>query len=103
MTEQTTPPSVVRNEERNRYEVWSGDRLAGFTEYRERGDRTVFVHTEVDEAFAGQGLGKVLAAGALDDVVERGRVIVPICPFIAKFLDKNPGYEPHVKRRESGK
>jgi predicted GNAT family acetyltransferase len=87
---------VVRNEEMNRYEVWSGDALAGFSEYRERGDRIVFTHTETAAEFAGQGLGKVLASGALDDAVRRGKVIVPLCPFIASYLKKNPGYEDHV-------
>lgn len=89
---------VVRNAEDSRYEVWSGGRLAGFAAYTERGDKlTVFTHTEIDDAFAGQGLGKVLARGALDDAVERGRVIVPRCPFIAAYLRKNTGYEEHVR------
>ncbi|PXY35463.1 GNAT family N-acetyltransferase [Prauserella flavalba] len=104
MTEQVTQPRVVRNDERNRYEVWSGERLAGFSEYREQGERTVYLHTEVDDAFAGQGLGKVLAAGALDDAVARGRIIVPVCPFIASYVRKNPDrYEEHVHWRGNGK
>jgi len=94
----TDQPKVVRNEDGARYEVWVGDRLAGSAYYTERGEKiTVFTHTEIDDAFAGQGLGKVLASGALDDVVERGRVIVPECPFIAAYLRKNPGYEDHVR------
>ena len=92
---------MVHNPERNRYEIWSDDRLAGFTEYTERGSLTVFTHTEIDDAFAGQGLGKKLAREALDDVVRRGRTIVPVCPFIAGFLRKNPEYEPHVRWPEA--
>jgi uncharacterized protein len=93
-------PKVVRNEERNRYEAWAGDTLAGVAEYRERGDRTVFTHTEVDGAFEGKGVGKALAAAALDDTVRRGRVIVPLCPFITTYLTKHPEYEEHVRRPE---
>ncbi|WP_143263192.1 N-acetyltransferase, partial [Amycolatopsis pretoriensis] len=33
-----------------------------------------------------------------DDVVAKGRTIVPVCPFIAGYLKKNPGYEDHVRR-----
>lgn len=89
---------VVRNAGKSRYEVWSGERRAGFAEYTERDERlTVFTHTEIDDAFAGQGLGKVLARGALDDVVANGRTIVPVCPFIAGYLRKNSGYEDHVR------
>jgi predicted GNAT family acetyltransferase len=88
---------VVRNDDEHRYELWSGDTLAGFSEYREHGDRTVFTHTEIDNAFGGQGLGKVLAGEALDDAVKRGRMIVPICPFIADYLRKHDQYGEHVR------
>ena len=88
---------VVDNPEEDRYELWQGEKLAGIAPYDRRGDLTVFTHTEVDDAFSGQGLGKVLAAGALDDVVAQGRTIVPVCPFIAGYLKKNPGYGDHVR------
>jgi predicted GNAT family acetyltransferase len=94
-------PKVTRNEDEHRYEAWDGDKLAGVAAYRERGDRTVFTHTEVDSAFEGKGIGKALAHAALDDVVERGRVIVPLCPFIGSYLRKHPEYEPHVSWPQS--
>jgi predicted GNAT family acetyltransferase len=88
---------VVDNPDESRYELWAGEKLAGFAAYDRRGTLTVFTHTEIDDAFSGQGLGKVLAAGALDDVVAKGRTIVPVCPFIAGYLKKNPGYADHVR------
>lgn len=91
---------IVRNEDQHRYEAWSGDALAGVAEYRERGDRTIFTHTEVDAAFEGQGVGKALAAAALDETVRRGRVIVPVCPFIAAYLKRHPEYAEHVRAPE---
>ncbi|HEY3466945.1 MAG TPA: GNAT family N-acetyltransferase [Amycolatopsis sp.] len=93
----TDEKRVTDNPDESRYEVWVGEKLAGFAEYDRRGDITVFTHTEIDDAFAGQGLGKVLAAGALDDVVARGGTIVPVCPFIAGYLKKHPDYEEHVR------
>jgi predicted GNAT family acetyltransferase len=96
-------PKIVRNEEQDRYEAWSGDTLAGVAVYRERGDRTVFTHTEVESAFEGKGIAKALAAAALDDVVERGRVIVPLCPFIAGYLRKHTEYEEDVRAPEGGR
>jgi predicted GNAT family acetyltransferase len=90
-------PKVIRNAEQHRYELWLGDRMAGFSQYRERADRTIFVHTVIDEAFEGRGLGTVLAEAALDDVVQRGRVIVPLCPFIARYLRKTGRYEANVR------
>lgn len=94
-------PRVVHNEDKSRYEAWSGDTLAAVAEYRERGDRTVFTHTEVEPAFEGKGIAKALAAAALDDVVKRGRVIVPLCPFIADYLKKHTQYEEHVRWPEA--
>jgi predicted GNAT family acetyltransferase len=40
----------------------------------------LFIHTEVDPAFQGQGLASQLAAGALADAVATGDTIVPYCP-----------------------
>ena len=95
MTDETT--RVVRNAETSRYEVLYAGELAGFAEYTEQGDLVTFTHTEIDGAFAGKGLGRVLASGALDDVVDRGGKIVPVCSFIASFVRKNPQYDDHVK------
>jgi predicted GNAT family acetyltransferase len=89
---------VTDNPDERRYELWAGEKLAGFAAYDLRGELTVFTHTEIDDAFSGQGLGKVLAAGALDDVVAKGRTIVPVCPFIDGYLKKHPGYADHVRR-----
>jgi predicted GNAT family acetyltransferase len=87
---------VVRNG--STYEVRVEGKLAGLTAFEVISDLVVFTHTEIDDAYAGQGLGKVLAAHALDDVVAQGKAIVPVCPFIAKFVLRNKDkYEAHVK------
>lgn len=99
MTEATTAEPqrrVVHNAENNRYDVFLDDQLAGFTEYVERAGDTDFVHTEIDDAFAGKGLGGVLARGAIEDVIARGRTITAHCPFIRGWLDKHPEYDAHV-------
>ncbi|MGK8504537.1 GNAT family N-acetyltransferase [Nocardia asiatica] len=96
MTEAASESKVVRNDERHRYEVFHGGELAGFADYEERGDETVFTHTEIDGAFSGKGLGSVLAEHAIEDAVARERVIRPVCPFIKAYLDKHPQYDAHV-------
>lgn len=89
---------VEHNAEKYRYELYVGDRIAGFAQYHDSGNRIVFTHSEVDDEFSGQGLGKVLAGGALDDAVAREKVIVPVCEFIARYLSKNSErYEGHVQ------
>ncbi|MFA4930184.1 MAG: GNAT family N-acetyltransferase, partial [Patulibacter sp.] len=81
--------------DRNRYEITQDGRLAGYAEYQlVRGDRIVFTHTEIDPDFGGQGLGTVLVAGALEDARDRELQIVPICPFVAKYVHENPEFLP---------
>jgi len=64
--------------------------VRGAAVYHRRGDRWIFVHTETDPAFGGRGLGSTLAAQALADVERQGGQVVPLCPFIAGWLDKHP-------------
>lgn len=88
MTESSSDesPRVVRNDARSRYEVWVGDTRAGVATYRENDQSVTFIHTIVDEAFGGRGLGSALAAFALQDTVDRGKRIIPRCPFIREYL-----------------
>ncbi len=88
---------VVRDDPDNkRYVVEVDGELAGFADYRIRGDRQSFVHTEVFPEFGGRGLGSQLARGALDDVRSLGRVIAPHCPFIAAYIKRHPEYNEFV-------
>ena len=78
--------------ERSRYEVTVDGELAGHADYRDDGDVRVFVHTEVDDAFEGHGVGSTLARAALDDVRASGRTLVARCPFIAAYIEHHPDY-----------
>ena len=66
--------------------------LAGFAFYRLRPGRIVFVHTEIDDAYAGRGLGGQLARAALDAARARGLTVRPDCPFIKGWIAKHPEY-----------
>ena len=81
--------------DRHRYEIrddQADEPVAGFAEYRLPDDAHVdFVHTEVDDAYAGQGLASKLVAFALADVRAQGRRIVPHCPYVAGWIKKHPG------------
>jgi uncharacterized protein len=78
---------VTRNEARGRYEIFVDGTVAGFTLIRaDEAGRTVLPHTEIDPAFGGRGLGGILVRDALVDLAERGETVVPVCPFVVKFL-----------------
>lgn len=92
---------VVNNADAGKYEISLDGEPAGFAEYRLRDGRVIFTHTEVDSAFEGHGIGSTLARGALDDVRERGLYAVPLCPFIAEYIERHPEYQDLVANKES--
>ncbi|MCX2185748.1 N-acetyltransferase [Streptomyces sp. SKN60] len=92
MTQPAGTPAVRLNEPRHRYEILVDEQRAGLTAFRDRGEQRVFFHTEVDEAYAGQGLASILVEQALNDVRATGKRIVPVCPYVAKFLKKHDEY-----------
>jgi predicted GNAT family acetyltransferase/glutaredoxin len=79
--------------EASRYELRLGGRLIGLAAYRRRGGRIAFTHTEVDESCEGRGFGSRLAAAALEDALREGIDVVPLCPFIAHYIERHPQYE----------
>jgi predicted GNAT family acetyltransferase/glutaredoxin len=84
---------VVDVPEENRYELRLGDRLIGLAAYRRRNGRISFTHTEVEESCEGRGFGSRLAAAALDDARRQRLDVVPLCPFIAHYIERHPEYE----------
>ena len=84
--------AVTDNPDGARYEITVDDHAAGFATYRLSPGVIAFLHVEVDPAFEGQGIGSRLVADALDDARARGLSVRPICPFVAAFIQLNPGY-----------
>ena len=86
---------VVHNETDERYEIHVDGVVAGFAQYRPTDDPDVrvFTHTEIDDAYEGQGLASRLIQGALDDVRASGGRIVARCPFVRSYIEKHPEYQ----------
>ncbi|WP_100839720.1 GNAT family N-acetyltransferase [Kitasatospora fiedleri] len=87
-------PQIRDNAEQSRFEISTDAGPAGFAEYqlRDEGRTFAFVHTVIDPAFEGQGLGGKLARAALDTVRDRGANVLPYCPFIRGWIAKHPEY-----------
>jgi predicted GNAT family acetyltransferase len=81
---------VTDHPERSRYEIHLGGELAGIASYARHGNRVDVLHTEIDPAFSGHGLGGTLARGVLDDLRRRGLQVTPSCPFLAEYLRRHP-------------
>lgn len=74
------------------YEVTVDGTRAGLAAYEIEGDVIAFTHTEVDDAYEGQGLGSRLARYALDDARSRGLKVRPLCPFIKTWIRRHEDY-----------
>ena len=81
---------VVDVPEKSRIEILVDGGLAGFADYSRVGGRIILRHTEIHDAFEGRGLGSKLAQGALDLARAGGQPVVPLCPFIASYIERHP-------------
>lgn len=91
--------TITDHAELGRYEAHIGGDLAGFLDHKSRPDGIALVHTEVLPEFEGKGVGTVLAQHAVDDVQAKGTKIIPVCPFITRFLRRHPEYLDAVAER----
>lgn len=89
MTPDKTGAPTEVTEESNRFSISVDGQKAGFTEYLDHDGQRVFPHTEVDDQFEGRGLGTILVREALEATRDAGLLIVPVCPMVAAFIDKN--------------
>ncbi len=82
--------TVRDNPTEHRYEVYDGEALAGFSEYKLTGQRIAFTHTETDPAFNGRGLARQLVEHALADARARELAVLPFCPYVRKVIAGDP-------------
>ncbi len=92
-------PEVTDVPERNRYEITADGEVAGYAQYVRRGNRVIFVHTEIDTRFEGQGLAATLVSAALDDVRTKGDRVVPLCPYVTRYIERHPEYADLIDRQ----
>lgn len=76
--------------ERSRFEISVDGERVGYTTYREEQGALVFPHTIIDPGHEGEGLGSALIGGALAAVRASHRQIVPLCPFVAAYIEHHP-------------
>jgi predicted GNAT family acetyltransferase len=89
----TAPELVARhNPEAGRFEI-EKDGYVAVLEYLLDAGKIVFTHTGVPPALEGQGIGSRLARAGLDFARQRGMKVLPLCSFIAGYIQKHPEYQ----------
>ncbi|ULH14393.1 N-acetyltransferase [Deinococcus sp. KNUC1210] len=83
---------VKNDTQKNQYELTTPEGMA-VAVYRTVGTHAVmFTHTEVPEALEGQGIGSKLVKAALEDVKAQGKMVIPMCPFVAGYISQHHEY-----------
>ena len=86
-TELTQVPS------QNRFLFTRDGVQVGHVDYLMRGNAIHILHTEIDPALRGQGLGGQLVQSVLEKIrTETDLKVVAICPFTAHWLESHPEY-----------
>ncbi len=85
-------PTVTDVSDRRRFEIAVGGAVLGFAEYRRRPGVISFIHTEIDPAHKGEGLGTLLVKAALDTARAEELAVLPYCPFVQGFIDRHREY-----------
>ena len=92
MPEADKTGEVVNNTSKHRYELTVDGHLAA-TYYAISDGVITFIHTEVPPELGGKGIASRLIRGALDQVRADGLKVIPQCPFVKAFIEKNASYQ----------
>ncbi|MEV5495471.1 GNAT family N-acetyltransferase [Nonomuraea fuscirosea] len=87
------PMEIVDNTTENRFEILLDGKVAGFADYRLLPTKVVFTHTEVLPAYEGQGLAGKLVGQALQMSADTGLRVVPLCPYVAEYIERHPEFK----------
>ena len=99
----TSAEDVRDSRDRDRFEIVVDGAVAGFAAYRRTPGTVEFLHTEIDPAFEGRGLGSTLVRAALDDVRREGLAVLPSCPFVRRYVGRHREYVDLVPAAERGR
>ena len=81
--------TVTDASEQHRYEARVEGQLAAIAEYIHTPELVVFTHTEVLAGHEGRGIASQLVRQALDDVRRQQLKVLPLCPFVAGWMQRH--------------
>ena len=91
-------PDFLDAPDRSRFELYDGEELLGWMDYRPAGSSAILAHTEVTADHEGDGLGGILVRESITAIAAEGRTVIPTCPFAAAYIRRHPELVPHVDR-----
>jgi uncharacterized protein len=80
----------------DRFEIQIKNQIAVLN-YTQRGDIITFTHTGVPTKLEGRGIGSQLVHAGLEYARERALKVVPLCWFVAGYIERHPEYRSLIK------
>jgi predicted GNAT family acetyltransferase len=82
---------VIHNSAEDRFEVWIDGQLSKL-DYIEDDNTIVMTHVGVYPEHRGQGVAGKLTEIALEYAKVKSLRVIPMCPYIATYIRRNPQY-----------
>ncbi|MBG6092999.1 GNAT family N-acetyltransferase [Actinomadura viridis] len=92
-TSTTAGVEVTDNPGESRYEARLEGNLAGIAQYIRTDELIAFVHTEVERAYEGRGVGSALVRASLDAARADGVAVLAVCPFYTGWIGRHREYQ----------
>ena len=92
---------IIHNEAEDRFETWIDGELSKL-DYMQDGNNIVMTHVGVHPEHRGRGVAGKLTQVALEYAKEKSFRVIPMCPYIAAYIRRNPQYEELTKQRANG-
>ncbi|MDU1891890.1 MAG: GNAT family N-acetyltransferase [Dysgonomonas sp.] len=89
---------LIDNVEQKQYEFHVGEYLPKIEYIKTKNGEIYLTHTEVPIALEGQGIATQLVEKVLADIESKDLKLVPMCPFVAKYIKKHPDWKRIVLR-----
>ena len=84
---------LIDNVALHQYEFRIGDLIPRIEYIKTKNGEIYLTHTEVPSALEGKGVGSSLVRLALEDIKRQQLRLVPLCPFVAGYVQKHPEWK----------
>lgn len=89
---------LIDNSPENRYEFRIGEEIAKIEYIKTKNNEIYLTHTEVPVSLEGRGIGSQLIEKTLQNIELQELRLVPLCPFVAGYIQKHPDWRRIVMR-----
>jgi predicted GNAT family acetyltransferase len=91
-TEENKSYRLTDNPERKQFELVVDGHTARI-EYMIMSGKIFLTHTEVPIELEGKGVGSEIVKLVLEEIESRGLKLIPLCPFVGKYITRHPEWK----------